>query len=272
MNGYDNPPMLRDDRIIETVARLERRIADRFPDSGLARLCGQLSDVARQASKRSTWIATPIRWIRITSTALALTLVAVFVGSVVYALRADPQAVAGDRVDLWQWAQGLESGLNDIIFIGIAIFFLFSLETRIKRRRALAAVHELRSMAHVIDMHQLTKDPERILRSWANAKHSPKQTMTALQLNRYLDYCSEMLSLIGKIAALYVQQFDDADAVAAVSEVEQLSTGLSRKIWQKIIATRLIQQSEDRGNPVSEVFGGVNQQGKEPGHENNDVQ
>lgn len=44
-----------------------------------------------------------------------------------------------------------------------------------------------------------------------------------------------MLSLIGKIAALYVQRFDDPAAVAAVSEVEQLTTGLSRKIWQKIV-------------------------------------
>ena len=28
--------------------------------------------------------------------------------------------------------------------------------------RALKAIHELRSIAHIIDMHQLTKDPERI--------------------------------------------------------------------------------------------------------------
>jgi len=44
-----------------------------------------------------------------------------------------------------------------------------------------------------------------------------------------------MLSLTGKVAALYVQHFDDAVAVAAASEVESLCTGLSRKIWQKIM-------------------------------------
>ena len=43
-----------------------------------------------------------------------------------------------------------------------------------------------------------------------------------------------MLSLIGKLAALYVQQFDDPVALAAVNDVEQLTNGLSRKIWQKI--------------------------------------
>ncbi|NIO43804.1 MAG: hypothetical protein GTO41_28795 [Burkholderiales bacterium] len=44
-----------------------------------------------------------------------------------------------------------------------------------------------------------------------------------------------MLSLIGKLAALYVQRFDDPVALASVNEVESLATGLSRKIWQKIM-------------------------------------
>ena len=46
---------------------------------------------------------------------------------------------------------------------------------------------------------------------------------------------SEMLSLLGKIAALYVQWFDDPAALAAVNEIENLTTGLSRKIWQKLM-------------------------------------
>ena len=45
----------------------------------------------------------------------------------------------------------------------------------------------------------------------------------------------EMLSLVGKIAALYVQHFSDSVALASVNEVESLTTGLSRKIWQKVI-------------------------------------
>jgi len=119
--------------------------------------------------------------------------------------------------------------------LGAAIYFLFSLEKRIKRQRALAAIHELRSIAHIIDMHQLTKDPERMFRKWENTPTSPQIQMSPLQLNRYLDYCTEMLSLTGKIAALYVQRFDDATSLAAVSEIEELTTSLSRKIWQKIM-------------------------------------
>jgi hypothetical protein len=243
--------ILREDRIVETVARLHSRISDRFPDSGLSRLCEQLLGVARQAAERSAWIRRPIRSIRVVSYALALVLVFVLIGSVVYAI----QSLEAEQIGVIELVQALESGLNDIIFFAIAIFFLFTLETRIKRARAIAAVHELRSIAHIIDMHQLTKDPERNLRSWSDAKHSPKQKLTPLELNRYLDYCSEMLSLTGKIAALYVEQFDDAAAVAAVSEVEQLSTGLSRKIWQKIIATRII--TEQGRDSAGEVFGSL---------------
>ena len=58
--------------------------------------------------------------------------------------------------------------------------------------------------------------------------------MTPVQLGRYLDYCSEMLSVTSKIAALFVERFDDPVTLAAVNEIESLTAGLSRKIWQKI--------------------------------------
>ena len=44
-----------------------------------------------------------------------------------------------------------------------------------------------------------------------------------------------MLSITGKVAALYIQDFDDDVALAAVNEVENLTNGLSRKIWQKLM-------------------------------------
>ena len=129
----------------------------------------------------------------------------------------------------------LEAGINDLVLIGAAIFFLGTLEGRIKRRRALRALHELRSIAHIIDMHQLTKDPERTTGQTPATESSPTRRMTPLELGRYLDYCSEMLSLTGKVAALYVQQFDDSVALQAVNEIEDLTTGLSSKIWQKLM-------------------------------------
>ena len=59
--------------------------------------------------------------------------------------------------------------------------------------------------------------------------------MTRFGLARYLDYCSEMLSITNKVAALYVQYLDDAVVLSAVNNIQSLATGLSAKIWQKIV-------------------------------------
>src|SRR5205814_7094125 len=91
--------------------------------------------------------------------------------------------------------QGLDSAIGSVVFIGAAILFLLSWENRIKRRRALKAIHELRALAHIVDMHQLTKDPESY---FTPAQHTTtrRRAMTPFELNRYLDYCSETLALI----------------------------------------------------------------------------
>lgn len=144
--------------------------------------------------------------------------------------------VETDQVRQWDnLLQLLHAGTNVVIVLAAILLFLATLESRVKRTRALAMIHELRSIAHIIDMHQLTKDPERVLSTVATTNASPHLAMSQAELGRYLDYCSEMLALTGKLAALYVQNFNDAVALAAVTEVETLTTGLSCKIWQKMM-------------------------------------
>lgn len=113
---------------------------------------------------------------------------------------------------------------------------------RINARPCIVCLHEsagrLRSIAHLIDAHQLTEDPNVAPGSSFNTKHSPKRVMTPYELNRYLDYCSEMLSFVGKIGFLYVQKFGDPVAVKSVNDLEALATALSRKVWQKIMISR----------------------------------
>ncbi len=86
-----------------------------------------------------------------------------------------------------------------------------------------------------VDAHQLTKDPGTLGRERESTAHSPKRTLSAYQLSRYLDYCSELLALTGKVGFLYVQSFDDPEANAAAGDLEQLTTGLARKVWQKVM-------------------------------------
>ena len=217
--------------IVETIGKLNQRIKERFPDSGLNRVCGQLSVIAKNMEDRAEWIGKPVIWIRYVTWAFCII---IFVCSIVpfFYFQSD----LDKQLDLESVVTLMEAGLNDIVLIGAAIFFLLSVEVRYKRARALKALHELRSIAHVIDMHQLTKDPHRISQKTQYPKtgESPELGLTLFELRRYLDYCSEMLSLTGKVAAVYAQEFEDGVALAAASELETLTTGLSRKIWQKI--------------------------------------
>lgn len=217
------------EKILETIETLDRRIAERFPGSGLGSVCHDLLTIAEESHRRSVWIAKPQRSLRIA----AGVLVTLIVGGLLFVLANASWPHNG--FDLVVLVQVSEAGLNVFLLLSAAILFLITAETRIKRRRALKAIHELRSLAHVIDMHQLTKDPERLQARRTQTPSSPKHNLSQFELGRYLDYCSEMLSLIGKLAALYVQKFDDPVALAAVNEVEDLTTGLSRKIWQKIM-------------------------------------
>ncbi|HYH85137.1 MAG TPA: hypothetical protein VEX60_06615 [Pyrinomonadaceae bacterium] len=217
------------EKIIDTIGTLCRRIDERFPGSGLGRVCQELLTIAVESQKRSAWIAKPQKSLRI----IVGTLIAIIVvGLLIVLANADWPRSGFDLVVLVQVS---EAGINVFILLSAAILFLVTGESRIKRGRALKAIHELRAIAHVIDMHQLTKDPERLLVRGMETPSSPKRNLSPSELMRYLDYCSEMLSLIGKLAALYVQKFDDPVALAAVNEVEELTTGLSRKIWQKIM-------------------------------------
>lgn len=216
-------------RIVMTLVQLRRRIGERFPKSSLSRVCEELVKHGQATSERTRQFSRPFYFFRSISW---LVIIALMIASIaVFFWVRWPE----EDLDLLDLVQIGEAAINDIVLIGAAIFFLVRLETRMKRKTALRALHELRSAAHIIDMHQLTKDPERLLNRGPIMPNSPRATMTAFELSRYLDYCSEMLSLTGKLAALYVQSFDDEVVLASVNELESLCTGLGRKIWQKIM-------------------------------------
>ena len=215
-------------RIVDTIRTLERRIVERFPESGLGKVAAGLRHAAESARARADQLQRPHVPLRIGIAALGVLFVA---GVVVLFASA---RVSTQVTTLTELVQTLESGVNDLVFVAVAIWFLSTVEGRRKRRLALQAVHELRSVAHVVDMHQLTKDPDQITRPAPPTASSPARTMSPAELERYLDYCSELLSLTGKVAALYVQRFHDPVVLEAVNDVEILTTGLSRKVWQKI--------------------------------------
>ena len=216
------------DHIERTLVRLRDRINERFPDSGLGRVCGELLTLAKETSARVAYLAAPNWPIRV-GVGFALLAMLTVIIAVPMAMRLSTN-VSG----VVDFVQGAEAAFGILVFLSAVVFFLVTVETRLKRTRALAALHELRSVAHIVDMHQLTKDPEQLILPTLRTASSPQRTMTAEELGRYLDYCSEMLSLVSKLAALHAQHLNDSVVLDAVNDVEALSAGLSTNIGQKI--------------------------------------
>jgi len=218
----------------ETLATLIRRIEERFPESSLAGVARELHTIARETESKVRWSSTPNYVLRGGVTVLIVSILIILALSftnVDWTIGTFPMA---------EFIQVMEAGFNDLILIGAAIFFLTSIESRVKRARTLQSLNELRAIAHVIDMHQLTKDPTELRRTSNVTPSSPRRDMSPFELNRYLDYCSEMLSLVSKLASIHAQHFPDGTVVSAINELEALTTGLSRKIWQKIMVLQAL--------------------------------
>lgn len=221
-------------KVLDTIIRLQMRIEDRFPGSGLGRVCGELIEIARQTDQTIRLIQQPSYKYR--SLVFAVVLMLIVIASLGWTQR----KVSQDDTVLVNMVQVLEGTFNILFLIGGAILFLVSIENRLKRQKVIQAVNILRCLAHVVDSHQLTKDPCLSDPTVLRTAHSPERTLNSFQICRYLDYCSEMLSLVSKVAFLYVQDYHDPVATEAVNDLEDLTNGLSTKIWQKIITVKSI--------------------------------
>ncbi len=220
------------DKIIATIDLLTARIDERFPSSGLGRVSRELRAVANDTQSRVVYIEQRNIPLRLATFAVIAGAVWLLIAILPFI---DTSKTSADSI--YTLLQGIEATMNIFVLIGAAILVLMSTEERVKRRRALTALHELRSLAHVIDMHQLPKDPASsrppTVATTANSS-GPQRVITNFELTRYLDYCSELLSLVAKVAALYAQSLPDDVVTDAVSDLERIATNLSQKIWQKI--------------------------------------
>lgn len=229
--------------ITRTLEKLHARVEERFPGRGLVKVCGELLNISEAHVEEAAAASRPQTGLR---ALVALVLAAGF-GVLVW-LAWQKIRLFGMGPDEFNSFEGVEAIVNMIILIGAGVWFLLNLEIRRKRERVLSNLHELRSIAHVIDMHQLTKDPTSF-RSARPTRSSPERTLTPYELMRYLDYCAEMLSLTGKLAALYMQGLRDPVVIHAVNEIEELTANLSRKIWQKIMILTPLVDAETNSQP-----------------------
>ncbi|QQE11599.1 hypothetical protein JD969_19270 [Planctomycetota bacterium] len=227
-NCHTDLSQIRPDCIVSTIEKIEARIASTLPNRNLSHIASQLQLIAINTAKSASTINKPNIPLRAITVSLILAMISIITYLVAHLHFTDASA--------WEILEGADAAISSVIYIGIATIFFITLEARLKRRKALKALHQLRVIAHIIDMHQLTKDPEHFVHNQLqNNDTTDFNNLTPYKLGRYLDYCSELLSMTSKIAALYAQNTQDSIILASVNEIEHLSTGLSRKIWQKIM-------------------------------------
>mgnify|MGYP004247663285 CR=1 FL=1 len=233
-------PQLDGGEVARTALRLSQRVTERFPGTGLAEVSATIHRISEETPAQIEVLAKPIWMLRSVSLSIGcfalMLLFYLMLGGVEWATFVLPKTFSG-------FVGLLEPALGSIVFLTAFFVFVGSLEQRWKQRRVLQALNGLRSLAHVIDMHQLTKDPERLMLPGPDTASSPKRTFTAFELGRYLDYCSELLSILNKLSALWAQAFPEPHLLTAVDQIEMLTSGLSRKIWQKLMILESIPET-----------------------------
>ena len=254
---------LNPDLIIETTARLSDRMEARFGGRGLTSVAKELTKFAHEEVGLAKRIARPRFFVR--------SFVYLFIASgiavicyVAWTVKLDLRAAPS--LDMFE---GVEAFINLLLLLGAGIWFLLNLETRMKRHDVLVRINQLRSIAHVIDMHQLSKDPMSDLHIGAKSESLPESDLHGYELVRYLDYCADLLAITGKLASIYLEYIEDPVVIASVNDFESLTGELSRKIWQKVTVLELqggfqtqlhaggkqvpIDESSDPAEPASDL-------------------
>lgn len=219
---------LRSDAISDIIYKLCMRIRERLPGVSLLDAGQQLLELSEKTEVTVKKIERPNIFYRLLSI-LCITGILGVIYYVITHFRVNEKSYGIDDVVI------IEAIISLVFLVWLAVYSLTSLESRDKRRRVTKALMPLRSLAHVVDTLQLTKDPiSTNVGNSVGTPNSPDRSLDPYQLARYLNYSSEMLALIGKVAFLHVQNFDDPEALLAVNGIDATVGGMSAKIWNKI--------------------------------------
>jgi hypothetical protein len=203
-------------RLITTSAHLAEWIDKAFAPSHLVQVARNISRLTQEAVVKAQKIREPIWPLRI----------GVWIAVLLFVIGAVYQ-VATHHID--EILKFLDDTKGAALYLaGFALAF-FTIEVRLKRRRALEAISELRAVAHIVDMHQLAKDP---------AIEEFREGGRTEKMESYLHACTALLALLSKLGQMYVEHFPDTVATKAANDFEMISTGLSNKIWMKILSMK----------------------------------
>jgi hypothetical protein len=213
-------------RIVKTAEKLARVIGDRLPESNLHELAVELVHIAHSTEVRAMHARQPIYVVRAASL-LAIVASILLLGFLIAHVKA--RWVFSSIAEMFQ---ATDAGFNLMTLLVGALWFFASFEARIKRRRTLVSIEELREFIHVVDLAQLYYTPDLDMPVLV----APRLT---LELDgTYLLMCTQMLAVIGNLASLYSRGAADDSILRAVFEVELLANAITAKLHSKMESAR----------------------------------
>lgn len=221
-------------KIIEIAESLSQRIAKKWPESQLAALAAGLAQLARDTEQRVLQARRPILAIRIASFVTA-GLILLGLGNVLWYLlrRVHLTLVVGSG----ELLEAADSGINVVALLAAGMWLLITLEARIRSKKVLESIQELREFIHVIDVTQLYHTPKMYHENGA----SPDIPQSFD--HNYLIFCGQMLAVISNLAALYTRGEGNESVLRAASDVQMLAIAKTEKLYSKADMVRLSEGS-----------------------------
>ncbi|MCY2966867.1 MAG: hypothetical protein NT069_25090 [Planctomycetota bacterium] len=214
-------------RIIQTAEKLAQRIGQSLPGTTLAGLAAEIVQIARDTDQRIRQILKPNLAIRIGSvTAIGLTLACLWYFMQDLHTRLEFRTIT-------EFLGAANTCFNFLVALAGGLWFFVTLESRIKRKKILASIQELRELIHVIDATQLYYTPEMYGPDSDSTKTDQRFDHT------YLLDCSQLLGVISNLAALYTRGAADDSIMRAAADVEMLAAALTGKLYAKAEFVRL---------------------------------
>lgn len=215
-------------RIAETAKNLAEVIRARLPDSNLADLSDELVLLVDATNQQLRRASRPIIAIRAASCA------AVSAGILGLWYIVDHLHTRWGFATITDFFQATDAAFNLMILIAGALWYLITLESRLKRKEILIHIGELREFAHVIDLTQLYHTPD------LYAIRSDSSRTPQIIDDMYLLFCTQLLSVLGNLAPLYTRNAADDSILRAASEVEMLTNAIISKHFSKAETVRRI--------------------------------
>lgn len=159
-------------RILETARKISLRVEERFPGSSAAGMSRELAKVADVTVVQVERARRPSVGLRVAAWGL------IGLGLIKLVEISKYLHTNFELGNPGEFIQSFQASLETCVLPGASILFVLGWENRIKRRRTLHYLRELRTIAYLVDIHQINKTPDTIRFDMPLTAHSPVRVMS----------------------------------------------------------------------------------------------